>query len=150
MPAQLSLYSSFKENVFRDDVELSLDDIRVVLLSSAYTANMNTHTVLADISANEVAAQGGYTAGGINLGKMSISRSGSTVTVDLADLVLTATGAGIPAWRYAALVADVTRNAKVKPLIGLVLGNDAPADIPSTSAGTNLVIQWNAAGVYQS
>jgi hypothetical protein len=150
MAAQLSLYSSFKENVFRDDVELSLDDIRLVLLASSYASNMNTHTVYADISASEIAAQGGYTSGGINLGKMSVSRSGSTVTVDLADLVLTATGAGIPAWRYAALVADVTRNAKVKPLIGLVLGNDAPADIPSTPAGTNLVVQWNASGVYQS
>lgn len=150
MPAQLSLYSSFKEDLFKDNVELSLDDVRCVLLSSAYSSNMNTHSVLADISASEIAAQGGYTAGGLNLGKMSVSRSGSTVTVDLADLVLTATGAGIPAWRYAALVADVTRNTKVKPLIALILGNDAPADIPSTPAGTNLVLQFNAAGVFQS
>jgi hypothetical protein len=56
----------------------------------------------------------------------------------------------VPAWRYGVLYANVTRNTKVKPLIALLLGNDAPADIPSTPAGTNLVVQWNASGVYQS
>jgi hypothetical protein len=150
MPAQLSLYSSFKENVFADTVELGTDDVYLMLLSSSYSPNMNTHTVLADVSASEIAVAGGYAAGGWNLAKMSVSRSGATVTVDLADLVHTATGAGVPAWRYGVLYANVTRNTKVKPLIALLLGNDAPADIPSTPAGTNLVVQWNASGVYQS
>lgn len=150
MAAQLSLYSSLKEFIFNDTIELATDDVYLMLLSSSYSPNMNTHTVLADVSASEVAVQGGYAAGGWNLGKMSISRSGATVTADLADLVQTATGAGIPAWRYAALYANVTRNTKVKPLIGLLLGNDAPADIPSTPSGTNLVVQWNALGAWQS
>ena len=97
MAAQLSLYASAKQHIFDDTIELATDDIYVALLSSAYSSNMSTHTVWSDVSASEVAAQGGYTAGGLNLGKMSVSRSGSTATVDLADLVLTATGAGVPA-----------------------------------------------------
>jgi hypothetical protein len=150
MAAQLSLYSSFKEFLLNDTIEPAADDIYLMLLSSSYSPNMNTHTVLADVSASEVAVQGGYAAGGWNLSKLGIARSGATVTADLADLVHTATGSGVPAWRYAVLYANVTRNTKVKPLVGLLLGNDAPADIPSTPSGTNLVVQWNASGVFQS
>jgi hypothetical protein len=149
MPAVLSLYQSAEENIFKGTVRLYEDTFKLMLVGAGYTPNANTHTVRADIT-SEVAAAGGYTTNGWELAPFVITRSGATTTVDLPDLIKTATAGIIPAFRWAVVYAEVTRNTVVNPLLFYVLGNDAPADIPATADGTNLVFQWNASGVWTS
>lgn len=59
-------------NVFRavigafmnGEIDWDSNDIKVMLLGAGYTPNFDTHDYLDDIVANEIAAGGGYSAGG--------------------------------------------------------------------------------------
>lgn len=149
MTASLSMYQSAEKYIFDGTIQLYTDTFKLVLCGSGYTPDFNNHTILADLT-SEVAAQGGYTTGGWAVGVFTITRSGATTTVDLADLVKTATGASILAWRHAVVYANVTRNTVVNPLLFEVLGDTTPADIPATAINTNLVFEWNVNGIWQS
>lgn len=92
--------------------------------------------------AHEVANGNGYTTGGVNLTGVSITRSGNTTSWTYAGPTpkWTASGSGIPAWRWAVIYVNATINGIVKPLIGFVLGDNTPTDVPLTSAGNTIDI----------
>jgi len=72
------VYNSFKARIMNDEVgDLATDDLRVALLDSAYTPDIDNHATWGDVSANEVTGTG-YTAGGEQL-------SGVSVTTDDTD-----------------------------------------------------------------
>lgn len=120
---------------------------RVALFTSALTPNNTTNEVLADISSSQIAGGNGYTTGGGTLTSVTLSQSGGIVTFDAADFVWTASGGSIPAWRYAYVYYLGTLNGKVNPLVGYFIGDNTPADIPATTSGNTLTVQFNASGI---
>lgn len=71
------------------------------------TAPVATNTVLADIT--QISSGGGYTAGaggGLTLDTVTISETGGTAKVTIADEVFTATGASVGPLRYTPIYND--------------------------------------------
>lgn len=59
------LYNSFKRDIMNGNIDLDTDDIKVMLVTSAYTPDIDLHTKRSDIT-NEVVGAG-YTAGGASI-----------------------------------------------------------------------------------
>lgn len=78
-------------------VHYDSDAIRGVLMESGYSFDKDNHGVFADVSANELAAGFGYTAGGILVSNPVLAQDNAndwaTCVVD--DLVWTAAGGSI-------------------------------------------------------
>lgn len=112
---------------------------KLALVSSAWTPdNSDTgNEVWGDVSANEIAAGNGYTAGGATLTGVALTQTGGTVKFATANPSWTATGAGFPAWRRGVIYAVGTLNGKVNPIVGHFLGDAAPADVPATTTSNS-------------
>lgn len=112
-------------------IDLVNDDIKVMLVTSAYTPNVDTHGTKADVT-GEVSGSG-YTAGGKSLTGKSLTQkvAPNTWTWDADDV--TWTGASVT-FRYAVLYDDSHTD---KPLVGYV---DFGANQSATSQ--DLTIQW--------
>lgn len=121
---------------------------KMALVSSAWTPdNSDTgNEVWADVSANEVSATAGYTAGGNTLSSVALTQTGGVVKFTCAATVWTSTGA-FPAWRRGVVYASGTLNGKVNPIVGHFLGDSTPADVPSTTSGNTLTVTPNASGI---
>lgn len=124
-------------------------NFRLALVTSAWTPdNSDTgNEVWGDVSANEIAAGNGYTAGGGALTGVALTETGGTVKFTSAAYVWTAAGGNIPAWRRGVIYYLGTLNGKVNPLLGHFLGDATPADVPATSSGNTLTFTPNAAGL---
>ena len=122
----------------------------LALMTSAWTPNAATQSLWADVSGNEIAAGNGYTAGGVALTGVTVTKSTSTVTFSYTGPTpkWTASGGSIPVWRYGLIYVNATINGHIKPLAFYFLGDDTPADVPATSAGVSLDIPANASGVF--
>ncbi len=133
------LYNSFKRDIMNGSIDLDTDAINVMLVTSTYTPNIDTHTKRSDIT-NEVSGTG-YTAGGSALASkvVSVDTTDDEGVFDAADLswttsTITARGAVLYKARGGASSAD--------ELIGYV---DFVTDRIS-SAGT-FTIQWDTEGI---
>jgi hypothetical protein len=98
---------------------------------------------------NELATANGYTLGGVVLTGVTITRSGGTTTFTWTGPVplWTASGGGIAAWRYAFIYVNATINGHVKPLVGFVLGDSTPADVPLTASPNTIGIVPGGSGL---
>lgn len=76
-------YSNGLKAVASGSVNWTADTIKVALLDSGYAPNQDADTVWADVSAHEVAAGNGYTAGGATLAGKSINLDAATNVVSL-------------------------------------------------------------------
>lgn len=92
-------------------------------------------TLWSDLSADEIAAGDGYSAGGIALSNVTATPITDGFQCSSDTVEFTATGTGIASWRYAVLFVNGTLWGKSSPLIGYFLGNSADADIPLTPGG---------------
>jgi len=63
----ISFYNSFKKNVLDGTIDMANDTIKMMIVTSSYTPNVDSHNFIDDVSANEVAASGSYSAGGLTL-----------------------------------------------------------------------------------
>ena len=70
------IYNSTIDEMARGDIDFDTDTFKAMLVTSSYTPNKDTHEFRDDVT-NEVAATGGYTAGGVT--------SACTVTKDTAN-----------------------------------------------------------------
>ncbi len=124
-------------------------DVRLALVTSAYVPNVDEtsgHQVWADVSANQIAAGNGYSAGGQSLaGKVKLAGVNAW-GFDSNDPSWTASGGNIPAWRYGVLYVNGALWGLTNPLIGYFLGDTTPADVPATMAGNPLNVQAPAPG----
>ncbi len=68
------IYNSFKRDIANGSIDLDTDTIKVMLVTSSYSPNIDTHDKRDDVT-NEVANGNGYTTGGATL-------AGKAVTVD--------------------------------------------------------------------
>ena len=124
-------------------------NFKLALVGLAWTPdNSDTgNEVWGDVSANEIAAGNGYSAGGIALTGVALSQTGGTVKFTSSAAQWTASGGNIPAWRRGVIYYAGTLNGKVNPLVGHFLGDSTPADIPATTAGNTLTVTPNASGL---
>lgn len=122
---------------------------KLALVTSSWTPdNGDTgNEVWADVSANEIAAGNGYTAGGVALSSVALTQASGTVKFTSAAAQWTASGGNIPAWRRGVVYAVGTLNGKVNPIVGHFLGDSTPADIAATTSGNTLTVTPNASGI---
>ena len=127
--------------------DLASANLRMALVTSAYTPNITAtgHNEWADVSTNELANGNGYTTGGDSLtGTVAADAGNDGFKLSSENAQWTASGAGIPAWRYAVLYGALW--GLTSPLVGYFLGDSAPADVPLTASGNVLQLNCPADG----
>ncbi len=140
--ATLTIYNSFKLKGYDSSTKIDLvnDTIKVALVTSSYTPDIDTHDFFADVSANESSGTG-YTAGGETLASktFAIVTASDLAKFDAADVVWTITSE--LSARYA-IIYKSTGTAGTSPLIGYV-------DLGTTYSLANgtLTLTWNASGI---
>lgn len=121
-------------------------NFRLSLHTSAWTPNNATDEVFADVT-GELATGNGYTNGGAAMTNVTLTQTGGVIKFTSDPVVFTATGSGIPAWRYSVIRYNGTWNGKVNPIVAYALGDDAPADVPVTTDGNTVTLSPNVAGI---
>jgi hypothetical protein len=134
------VYNRFKQGLMQGDYDLSNggDTIKVALVTSSYTPDIDSHEDFADIT-NEVSGDG-YTAGGATLANQSVSKdTGDDEAVFDADDV---------AWeesdftaRRAIIYQDTGTPATSLLIAAIDFGED------KTASGGNFTITWDAEGI---
>jgi hypothetical protein len=82
MPITQGMASSFKQQILLAEHDMDTDVFKIALYTSA--ANLDASTTVYTTS-NEVAAGGGYTAGGNTLSGATVTLTGTTAFVDFSD-----------------------------------------------------------------
>lgn len=131
-----TVYNSFKRDIMNGSIDLDTDTIKVMLVTSSYTFNKDSHTKRSDIT-NEVSGIG-YTTGGVTLANKTVTVNNTTDKgvfdaddASWADASITARGAVVYKSRGGASSADE-----------LITFLDFESD--KTSEANNFVIQWDA------
>jgi hypothetical protein len=144
-----TVYRANLEDIRINDLVGSAN-LRMALVTSAYTpdASNTGHALWANVSANEIANGNGYTTGGVALSSVAAATVTNGWKLTSSNPSWTASGTGIPAWRYGVIYYLGTLWGMVNPVIGYFLGDTTPADIPATSSGNPLTINVPANGWY--
>ena len=108
--ASYNKFNSFVENQLITKLDWDADVFKIMLTNVAPLA---TNSVKADLT--EIAATGGYSAGG-SVTTITVTRSGGTVKVAGSDVVFTASGGTIGPFQYAVLYDD-TPTSPADPLV---------------------------------
>lgn len=136
-----TLYNDFKEQLLSKlhDLTNGADTLQVTL-HTAYTPDIDTHQVFADVSGTEYGTASGYTAGGQVPANQAVSQNNTSDRgeFDMDDETWTALGALSPATPSDAIFWNNTPAGPVDPLIGFVeLGATA-------TDGNDYTLQWAA------
>lgn len=107
--AAYNKFQDFAEQLLRGAHNFGSHTFKAVLTNTPPAA---TNTVLADIA--QIAASGGYVAGGYVLDTVVLAETAGTAKVTIADEVITAAGGSIGPARYVAVYNDT---AAGKPLV---------------------------------
>jgi hypothetical protein len=138
------MYDNAKLLLVNGGIDFDTDTLKVSLHTSSYTPAL-THDEFSDIG-GQLSTANGYTSGGLTV-TGSVSKSGSTTTLNLtADPSWTASGGSLVA-RYAVLRKVGTVSGLVDPPIGYILMNTTPGDITATD-GSPLTIVRHASGLW--
>lgn len=134
-----ALYNSFKRDIMNGAIDLDTDSIKILLVTSSYTQDIDAHTKRSDLT-NEVSGTG-YSAGGSALATKVVSadNTDNEGVFDADDLTwststITARGAVAYKARGGASSADE-----------LICYFDFGAD--KSSSGGNFTLQWNSEGL---
>lgn len=139
-----AIYNNFKEQVMEGVFNLATggDTLKLILVSG-HTPNIDTHTVYADVTADEYGTGSGYTAGGETLTSQDVTQDNTNDrgVFDAADVTWTSLGALSPATPSHTILYDDTPTSPADPLIAYwELGTTA-------TNGGNYTIQWGANGI---
>lgn len=126
-------------SAFNKEIDFNTDTIKVMLCTSAYVPNQDTHQYKSSVT-NEVTGTG-YTAGGATLANATITYTGGTNVLKLDGDDTTWPTSTITA-RYAVIYDSTPATDATRPLIAYV---DFGADVVST--GGTFTITWDAAGI---
>lgn len=140
--ATTKIYGPLIGNLFSKTVSWSSDDIRVMLVTSSYTPDQDTHAFISSVTGE--ASGTGYTAGGQALASKTQSYDGSTNTLTLDAADVTWANSTITA-RYAVVYDNTGAAASSKPLLAYL---DFGSDVASTAG--NFVIEWDATGIIKA
>lgn len=126
-------YNSFLEDLARGAINMDTDTFKVMLVTSAYTENKDTHTKRSDIT-NEVTGTG-YTAGGVTC-TVTVTKD---TTNDRLDITL-----GAVSWPSSTITARKAVYYKSRGGAAtadeLVAVNDFGSDVISTGATFSLAL----------
>jgi hypothetical protein len=115
-----AIYNNFKEQVMEGIFDLSTggDTLKMILVSG-HTPNIDTHTVYADVSADEYGAGSGYTVGGETLTGQDVIQDNTNDRgeFDANDVPWTSLGPLSPATPSHCILYDDTPISPVAPLI---------------------------------
>jgi hypothetical protein len=137
MASTMYVFNSFRKYVGDGTLDLDTDNVKLGLLSNAYSINTG-HTVWTDVSSAEVANGNGYTTGGILLANKILGYTGATGKWSADNPVFSAL---TKTFRWALLYANKTVGPIVDPLILAILLDNTPADI--VVSGADYSIQWH-------
>lgn len=147
MAGKWKQYDKAGLNVLNGEIDMTATtNWKIALFLS--TSNCNTLTVhdkFADLT-NEVATAFGYTAGGVALTNVVLSRTGNVVSFDADPAIWTASGGSITA-RFAVIYRNATDGTIVNPLSSVCLLDTAPADVTATT-GNTFTVTPNASGFF--
>ena len=145
----VGIFTFFAKNLNK----LNIDDllgatVKMALVTSSYTPNSasNGHDEWADVSTNEIANGNGYTTGGATLANDVAGAITGGYKYSSDNVVWTATGGSLPAWRYAVLYVSGSLWGLTNPLLGYFLGDTTPADVPETTENNTLTLVCPADG----
>ena len=141
MAVTITAYNDGKMGLLRGWVDLQGDTIKVALVTSSYSPDIDTHDQFDDIS-DELAASGNYTSGGEALASKSVSADdtndrGEFNATDLTWTALTPSAA----FRYG-IIYRSTGTPSTSRLIAYI---DFGAD--QDPGGSDFTIQWHADGI---
>jgi hypothetical protein len=149
MATTLNLYDNFRKKQLSGNgaVNLTSLTVKIMLVTSAYTPNQNTHDFRDDLGATEVSGTG-YTAGGNTIATITAVLDGSgNLTIDGNDpATWLQNAAGFSNARRAVIYVARGGAASADELIAY--SNDFGADLGNVAA--DLSIQLNAAGLITS
>jgi hypothetical protein len=133
------IFNSFKRDSANGSIDLDTDAIKVMLVTSAYAPNIDTHTKRSDVT-NEVVGTG-YTAGGSALANKTVTADNANDRAifdadDVSWATATITARGAVAYKSRGGVATADE---------LVAYFDFGAD--KTSTGATFLLAWAAAGI---
>lgn len=144
MAAVQRTYGLFWRNILNGTyaVNWPADTIKCALLSAAYAPNVDTDQYWGDIVANELAAAGGYSAGGVVLAGVAAAYNAGAHEARFTANAAVWTGATFT-WRYAAVYKSTGVNG-TSPLIAYF----DPGGPEQVTAGT-ATVTWDATGVFK-
>jgi hypothetical protein len=134
-----TFYNNFRDALAKADVDLNTNSFKALLLTSSYTPNVATQSVLADITSNEVAGGGDYAR--ITLANVQVTQAGAVVTFDSDDLSW-GTNVTITA-KYVAIYDDTSASDTLVVYADLDSGGGSVSSTSSTFQITN-----NASGIF--
>lgn len=70
----ITFYNSFKKKIMDGSIDLDTDTIKMALVTSSYTPDIDSHDFWDDVVANEVSASGTYSAGGATLANKTVTQ----------------------------------------------------------------------------
>jgi hypothetical protein len=133
------MFGGFLQSLANKEIKLDTDTLKVMLCTSAYTPNQDTHRYKSSVT-NEVTGAG-YTAGGATLAGVAVTYTAGTNTLML--------DANDPSWasstitaRYAVFYDSTPATDATRPLISFV---DFGADVTSTNGPYTVAV--DAAGI---
>ena len=134
-----AIYNSFKRDIANGSIDLDTDAIKMMLVTSTYVPNIDTHTKRSDVT-NEITGTG-YTAGGVTLANKTVTMNTTTDkgVFDADDIVIAT--ATITA-RAGVLYKSRGGAATADELIAYL---DFGADITATAGNFN--IAFDATGI---
>lgn len=138
MAVTANVYGLALSSFVSGSINWGTDTIKVMLTTSAYTPNQDTHQFKSSVT-NEVTGTG-YTAGGATLASKTNAYTTATNTVALDAADVTWSTSTITAAR--AVVYKDTGTGSTSPLICYV---DFGGDVVSTAG--NFTITWDSAGI---
>lgn len=120
----MPLVNTAKKKFLDGDIDLVNDTIKLMLLTSSHTPDIDAEEFIDDVSANEVGDSGTYSAGGGTLGSPSVTVDDTNDRAYFDANDVSFTSATITA-RYAYLYKD-TGTPSTSPIIGYYdYGSDA-------------------------
>ena len=142
MASTITVYGLAQQHFANAAIDWDTDTIKVSLHTSTYTPNQDTHD-FHDDATNELAASGGYTAGGAAIANKTSGYTAGTNVQKLDGDDVTWTGlTPSAAFRYGVIYKDRGGAATADELIAYI---DFGAN--QDPGGSDFVIQWNANGI---
>lgn len=135
------MYGQFLAKALNKEVDYDSDTIKVMLVSSSYAPNQDSHAYKSDVT-GEVSGTG-YTAGGQALTGKTLTYDGANNVIILDAADTTWANSTLTA-RYAVIYDDSGATDAAKVLLGYV---DFGSDQSSTNG--NFAITWDATGIFR-
>jgi len=132
------IYNGFKFYIMNGGIDLDTDTIKVMLVTSTYTPNQDTHVFRSSVT-NEVTGSG-YSAGGATLASKTVTQddTDNEGVFDAADVT----------WSTATITARgavIYKSTGVAGTDTLICYLDFVSD--QTATGADFTIAWNAEGI---